>query len=269
VFRRSLLTLFPEWVLATGIALALYAAADRWSLPLSGFRLALILAPLAWAVFRTLSWAAHTWTATESGLLIVQQGGLSRQRKVIHLVSARDAWFRPSPLAGWLGVGHVGFRATGPDGGLATFGWSWLAGSRRFYEILQARGDLSQVDLSASPWHEMLLGLWPAIHTQWAERWSQESEWVVRLRGQWFVGDYGRFMQFCRYLLTHPGRLLQRPAWVPAAVARRWMEVLEQCRIVLPGPREGDWRLAPTIRSLRDVHTRIGSRELSRALKGR
>jgi hypothetical protein len=265
VFRRSILTLLPEWSLAGGIALALYRAADELHVPIAKGKWALILLPLFWAAGRTLLWAAQTWTFTGEGLLIVHKSGISPQRQVIHLVSARDPYFHPTPLVGWLGVGRVGFRATDLEGRLAAFEWAWLARCPRFHEILRARGDLSLVQAPPSPWRETLLGLWTALRAQW-ERWSQKTTRAAQPRGPWRLDDYGRFLAFCRHLLSHPDEPLTRPGWVPAAVAHRWIDVLASCRIVVPDQEDG-WRLARSIHDLHDIHNRVGSTELARAVQ--
>jgi hypothetical protein len=268
VFRRSWLILAPEWSLAGCVSLAVALAAQDFGLQ-GGWEVpGLAMLPIAWAAGRTLLWACRTWTATADGRLIVQEGILHRTRQVIHLCSARQAEPEAPFMIRWLGIGHITFQATNPQGQLQRFRWTWLGGHPRLCEIIQARG---QLPVGRPSWWRLVgstverpvhaVGIWLAQGR------ALSGEIVTRLQGRWFVNDYGRFLAFCHHLLRSTGRGRWHPSWVPSPVARRWMEVLRQAHIVVDAPNGRGWRVAGAIRSLDDICRRIGEGELRRAVQ--
>ncbi len=268
VFRRSWLTLVPEWSLAGGVSLTVALAARHFGLPGGWEVRGLVVLPIVWSATRTLLWACRTWTVTADGRLVVEGGILLRTRQVIHLCSVRRVETGAPLLTNWLGIGHVAFQATGPQGQLQPFRWTWLGRHPRLCEIIQARGQLP-VD-RPSWWHPVSSAAETLIHIvgMWlSQGWTLGEEIVARLQDRWFVDDYGRFMAFCHHLLRHTRRRRWPPLWVPSAVVRRWMAVLRQARIVVDAPDGGGWRVAGVIHGLGDVHRRIGEEELRRAVQ--
>jgi hypothetical protein len=267
-FRRSWLTLAPEWSLSGGVSLAVALAAHHFRLQ-GGWEVpGLTMLPIAWAAGRTLLWACRTWTATADGRLIVQEGILRRSRQVIHLCSARQIEPEAPLLIRWLSIGHITFQATNPQGQLQRFRWTWLGRYSRLCEIIQARGQLpvgrpSRRQFVASTVERLVhaVGIWLA------QGWALSGEIVTRLRGRWFVDDYGRFLAFCHHLLRSTERSRWPPSRVPSAVAKRWMAVLRQAYVVVDAPNGRGWRVAGAIRSLEDVCRRIGEEELQRAVQ--
>lgn len=268
VFRRSWLTLTPEWSLAGGVSLAVALAAHHFGLQGGWEAPSLAMLPITWAAGRALLWARRTWTVTADGRLIVQEGILRRTCQVIHLCSARQVEPEDPLLARWLGIGHIAFQATNTQGQLQRFRWTWLGRHARLYEIIQARG---QLPLGRPSWWQLVgkkvKRLVHAVKIWLAQGWALSGEIVTRLRGRWFVDDYGRFLAFCHHLLRSMGRGRRHPSWVPSAVARRWMAVLRQAHIVVDMPNGRGWRVARAIRSLEDIRRRIGEEELQRAVQ--
>jgi hypothetical protein len=268
VFRRSCLTLAAEWSLALVVSLTVVWSYHWFGLQGEWEGLSLAILPIAWAACRTLQWACRTWTATADGRLIVQQGVLLRTRQVIHLCSARDVEAEALRLVRWLVIGHITFQATDPQGRLRPFRWTWLGRHSRLCEIIQARG---QLPVGRSSWWQLVgrvvKRLAHAVGIWLTHGWALSTEIVARLRGRWFVDDYGRFLAFCHHLLRNTGRERWAPSWVPSAVARRWMTVLHQAHIVVDVPNDGRWRVAGTIHSIEDVCRRIGEEELQRAIQ--
>jgi hypothetical protein len=269
VFRRSWLTLIPEWCLAIGVLLTMVWSYQRFGLQDEWVGLGLaVLMPIVWIASQTTQWARRTWTVTADGRLIVQGGFPSRSRQVIHLCSARDVEPQSPILIHWLGVGHIAFRATDPRGQVRPFRWTWIGRYRRLCEIIEARG---QLPVSRPSWWQLVSGRTrKLVHTvgAWLGRgWALTAEIVARLRGRWFVEDYGRFLAFCHHLLRGTERGRRIPSWVPSAVVRRWMAVLRQARIVVDVPGGKGWQLAGAVRSLEDVCRRIGEEGLRQALQ--
>jgi len=257
-FRRSWLTMTAKWGLALGIV-GTIAWAYHW-LGLQGEQVALglaLLGPVIWATGQTLRWWCRTCTATADGRLILRQGVLFRSRQVIHLCSARDVESYSPPLARWLGIGHVSFRATDTQGQVRFFRCTWVERYGRLTEIIRARG---QLPVCRPSWREHLERLRHAVGTNLAQMWALGEEIAARLQGCWYVDDYGRFLAFCHRLLRNPDARFK----VPSAVARRWMAVLQQAHIVeASGSRE--WRFAVNIHTLEDIRRRVSADTLRRA----
>ena len=97
--------------------------------------------------------------------------------------------------------------------------------------------------------------------------WALSGEIVARLRGRWFVDDYGRFLAFCHHLLRSTGRGRWPSSRVPSAVTRRWMAVLRQAHIVVDAPNGRGWRVAGAICNLDDIRRRISEEELQQAVQ--
>jgi len=253
VFRRSCLTLVPEWTLASIVSLALYHAALRLRLPLREEKLALSLLPLAWALVRTLVWTGQTWTATADGRLIVRRGIGPRARQAIYLSDVRTVHTRIPPLLRRLGIGHIRFQVPDARGQPTSFHWTWIAHAARLHQILDAQGHT------------------PIGSTQPTER--QDLSTLVAALIAWVLSpwlacdDYQRFLLFCDHLLLHPAQNPPRPSWAPEAVAACWMAVLRRCHIVVDRPREGGWRLAPAVRTLDDIRRRLGPEQLRQAVE--
>jgi len=247
------------------VSLALYRTVYSLGLSFCGERLLFVLLPLAWAGLRTLSWACQTWTVTANRRLIVQKGILVPTRQVIHLVSVHQiADSEPLPLC-WLGIGHIRFQATDPQGQSSLFHYTWLAHFSRFRALLASRGGLPVGRPPRPRWRRSVSRLLRAVRL-WIQNCPWMDELVTRMCGKWCVADYERFQSFCHHLLRHVSETEPYPAWTPVSVARCWMVVLRQCHIVIEGPRGTSWRIAPQIHSLRDVCRRIGPEQLQRAV---
>ena len=269
VFRRSWLILAPEIGLALAVSSTVLWCYHRAGLRREWAGLGLAVLPIGWVATRTIRWVFSTWTATADGRLIVKEGVLFRTCQVIHLCSARHVQAEAPLVARWLGVGHLVFRATNQQGQLQLFRWTWLGGYRRLGDIVRARGQLPLG--RRSRWRPVRIAIKNLVRT--AGAWLVQGltlggEMMARLRGRWFVDDYGRFLAFCSHLLrTATGRDWAAPSWVPSAVVRRWMTLLRQARVVVDMPNGGGWRIAGAIHSLDDIRRRIGEEELQRALQ--
>jgi membrane protein YdbS with pleckstrin-like domain len=141
VFRRSWLTLIPDWCLALGVLLTMVWSCQRSGLQNERVGLGLaVLVPIVWIVGQTIQWAYSTWTVTTGGRLIVREGFPSRSQQVIHLCSVQDVDPQPPLLARWLGIGHVTFQTIDSRGQVRPFRWKWIGRYRRLCEIIRARG---------------------------------------------------------------------------------------------------------------------------------
>jgi hypothetical protein len=268
VFRRSWLTLASEWSLAGGVSLAVGLAAHYFSFQGGWERLGLMALPMIWAVSRTIQGACQTWTATGDGHLIVRKGFLLRTCQDIRLASVRQVKVETPPLVGWLNIGHISFLATDSRGQVQSLRWTWLERHHRLYEIIQTQGQLPVG--RPSQWQPVFnTGRRPKQAMEmWLTRgWVLIEEGIARLRGQWFVDDYGRFMAFCHHLLRSKTNGQWPPPRVPSAVVNRWMAVLWQAHIVVDASNGRGWRVDSAIRNLEDVRRRISEKELQHAVK--
>jgi len=262
-FRRSWLTLAPEWSLALGISLPIMWFYRRSDLQGPWGALSLVSLPMVWATYRTLQWAGHTWTATADGRLILEDGVLFRRRRVVHLCSARRVESRSPIVARWLSIGHVTFRANDSRGRLRAFQWTWVERHARLCEILRARGQLPV----GGPSRWQIIGsrvstVARRMVAQLAQGWALET--LARLQGRWFVDDYGRFLAFCNRLLRNRGREQWAPSWAPPAVVKRWMMVLRRHRIIVDAPTQAGWRIGDSIHSVEDIRHHVSKEDLRR-----
>lgn len=267
VFRRSWLTLIPEWSLAVSVALAVTWAAHRFGLQAGEEWLYSAMLPIIWTMGRTFLWVYSTWTVTADGRLIVQQGPLPGHRQEIALGAVRR--FEPTAPARvrWLNVGHITFWAGDSQGRIYPFHWTWLERHSRLCELIRARG---QLPVGRPTWRQ-LVGRALRRLIQRLSLWLMQGhilseEILARLAGRWCVEDYGRFMAFCQWLLRSAHRRRDYPPWVSRAVIRRWMAVLRQARIVVDS-HDGGWRMAMNLHTLEDIRRRIGPDQFLRAVR--
>ena len=269
-FRRSWLILSPEWGLAGGITLAVFVAAVHFRVRAGWEVLTVTALPIVWAGARTLQWACHTWTASADGRLIVKEGVLVRNGQVLQLSSVEDLVTEAPPPVRALGAGTIGFCAYDWDGQPHSLRWTWVGNYPRLREILEARG---QLPVGRPPRWQTIgraagklvggLGTWLRVG------WDLCEECVARLRGRWFVDDYGRFMAFAHHVLRSERSGRWPPPRVPSPVVKCWMEVLRQADVVIAAPNGRGWRVAEAVQSLEDIGHRLSEDDLRRAVQPR
>ena len=257
VFRRSWMTIMPEWAVAESVSLAVGLAAQHFGLQGSWEGSALAGLPLIWAGGRTLQWACHTWTVTPDGRLTERQGILFPTRQVIHLCSVSGvAIDAPAPVR-WLDIGHISFEATDPQGQRRRFHWSWMHGHERLAEIIRARG---QLPIGKPAW-------WQTAREVAKQGIRAAFRRVNRTLSQADLLDYGRFMAFCHQILRAERTGRWPPVRIPPAMVKHWIAVLQEARVVVSASNERGWRVAGGIDSLDDIRRRLGPRELQRAVQ--
>ncbi len=268
VFRRSWLTLTLEWSLAGSVSLAVGLVAQYFDFQEGWVGAGLIALPIAWAIGQTIQWAFQTWTVTTDGRLIIQSGVLFRTSQDIRLRSVQRVTIETPSLSGWLDIGHISCTAIGPLDQSQSFRWTWLRRHRRLVDLIQARGQLavgrqpSRRQFAISPTrrlgHAVGAGLMPGRYLI--------EEGIARLRGQWVVDDYGRFLGFCHLLLRSRGNGHWPPPRISPVVAHYWMRVLRRTQVLLVSP-DGAWRVDSAIHTVEDVRRRVSEDELRRAIR--
>jgi hypothetical protein len=269
VFRRSWLTVVPEWIVAGAVARLIILAAGHFGFQSRAEADVLAALPLVWAAGRTLQWAHRRWVVTADRQLVLLQGVLVRTRQVIYLHAVDQVQVEVTWLGGRLDTGHIAFQVTDRRGQRHPMRWTWVGACARLCEILRAQGRLpvGRPTRWRQAWH-VAAKRSQAMGTGLALAWVLGQEALARLQGRWFAEDYGRFLAFCHHLLrTRGGERRWPPSGTPAAVERCWMAVLRQARVVVDAPEGRGWRVAGAIRRVEDVRQRIGEEELRRGVQ--
>ncbi len=264
VFRRSALTLVPDWTSAVCLTLTVMWAAARFGLPLDCVTTLVAVLPLAWAACRTLQWATATWTATPEGVLIIQAGILSRHRQVIPLSAMRQAHAQSALTNPWMEVGHLAAELLDHQGEVRLLEWTWLARADRLQQIILSHRKRVR-GAAPRPQHTRAGLSNPAQATiAWQ---SPTITGPGEQPGDAFGEEYQHFLDFCQQVLAVEREACWPPAELPLAKSRRWMSVLRQARIILNTSNGRGWRVADTIHCLDDVAHRVGQRELEQAMQ--